>query len=76
MVPRKRRRKPIRFRQISFKFTEGQKAALERYCRAHNLTPIRFIKSLVLDRVERFRPEALPPSYVTPNQLDLFEKGE
>ena len=74
MSPKKRKRKPIRFRQISFKLTEGQKAALDRYCRTYQTTPIRFIKALVNSHVERYRPDAPPPSYVTENQLELFDE--
>jgi hypothetical protein len=76
MSPKKRKRKPIRYRQISFKLTEGQKAALDRYCRAYQTTPIRFIKALVNGYVERYRPESPPPSFVTENQLELFEPEE
>lgn len=74
MAPRKRKRKPIKFRQISFKLTEGQKAALDRFCRANQTTPIRFIKALVNNRVERYRPGDSPPNFVTENQLELFEE--
>ena len=73
MAARKPPRRPIRFKSVSFKLTEGQKAALMRYCRAHKTTPIRFIKSLVMHEVERYRPDSQPPSFVTPNQLDLFD---
>lgn len=76
MARRKRRRKPIRFRQITFKLTEGQKAALDRYCKAYQTTPVRFIKALVNSHVDRYRPESPPPSFVTENQLELFEPEE
>ncbi len=71
MAPKKR--KPIKYRQVSFKLTEGQKAALDRFCRTKNTTPVRFIKALVNNHVERYRPENAPPSYVTENQLELFD---
>lgn len=70
------RRKPVKYRQMGFKLTDGQKKALEHYCRVHKVTPIRFIKSLVNNHVARYRPEDPPPSYVTENQLDLFDGGE
>lgn len=73
MAPRKRKRKPIRFKQVSFKLTVGQKAALDRFCRIHKTTPIRFIKKLVNRQVERYRPESIPPSFVSEKQLELFE---
>ncbi len=70
---RKAKRKKIRYRKISFKFTDGQKKALERYCLINDTTPVRFIKSLVNKRVERYRNSDHEPSYVTENQLTLFE---
>ncbi len=73
MAPKKSKRKPIKYRQVSLKLTEGQKAALDRYCRTYNTTPVRFIKALVNNHVERYRPEHAPPSYVTENQLELFD---
>ena len=76
MARRKKRRKPVRFKPMSFKLTEGQKTALERFCKAHNTTPVRFIKQLIMQEVDRYRPETPPPSYVTENQLDLFPAEE
>lgn len=73
MALRKRKRKQIKYRQICFKLTTGQKAALDRYCRAYNTTPLRFIRSVVMEHVERYRPDNPPPSYVTRNQLELFD---
>lgn len=76
MAPKKRKRKPIRYRQVSFKLTEGQKAALDRFCRMNKTTPVRYIKWLVNTHVERYRPDMPPPSYATDNQLELFEETE
>ncbi len=72
----RKKRKGIRYRQLGFKLTEGQKKALDNYCRSNQLTPIRFIKSLVNEHVARYRPDPAPPSYATPNQLELFEAGK
>ena len=73
-VPRRRRkRKGIKYRQVNFKLTESQKKALDRYCKEHKVTPVRFMKALINNHVARYRPESVPPSYVTENQLDLFE---
>ncbi len=70
---RRAKRKKIRYRKIAFKLTDGQKKALERYCRIHSTTPVRFIKALVNNKVERYRNYDHEPSYVTENQLTLFE---
>ncbi len=67
-----RKRKVTKFRQISFKLTEYQKKALDRYCKTNKLTPVRFMKALINGHVERYRDQTRPPSYVTDNQLELF----
>jgi hypothetical protein len=68
-----RKRKAIKFRQVSFKLTEYQKKALDRYCKSNKMTPVRFMKALINGHVERYREQAPPQSYVTDNQLELFE---
>ncbi len=72
---RKKKPKPIKYKEVSFKLTVGQKKALERYCRDHQLTPVRFMKALVNGHVARYRDKAPPPSYVTENQLKLFDQS-
>lgn len=72
MAPKRKKRKPIKFRQVSFKLTDGQKAALDKFCVTHHTTPVRYIKWLVNSQVEKYRPELPPPSFVTENQLELF----
>ena len=71
-----RKRKVTKFRQISFKLTEYQKKALDRYCKTNKMTPVRFMKSLINRHVERYRDQARPISYVTDNQLQLFESDD
>ncbi|MDR4987917.1 MAG: hypothetical protein RG741_03645 [Bacteroidales bacterium] len=68
----RRKKNVIRYRQIVFKLTEGQKKALDSYCKMYNLTPVRFMKALINGHVARYKPGAPPPSYVTENQLELF----
>ncbi len=72
----RRKRKVIKFRQISFKLTEYQKKALDRYCKTNKLTPVRFMKALINEHVERFRDQVRTPSYVTENQLELFDSDD
>ncbi len=68
----KKKRKPIRFREVTFKLTDYQKKALDRFCKTQKLTPVRFMKALINSHVARYKDEARPPSYVTENQLELF----
>ena len=67
------KRKKVKYRKMAFKFTESQRKAIEHYCRIHRTTPVRFIKELVNKRVEPYRDNDYEPSYVTENQLTLFE---
>ena len=71
---RKRKRKKVKYRKIGFKFTDAQKKALDRYCSTNNTTPVRFIKSLVNKKTERYRDSDYEPSFVTENQLKLFDE--
>ncbi len=70
----KRKKKGIQYKKVGFKLTVGQKKALERFCKMNKLTPVRFMKSLVNNYVARYREEPHPPSYVTKNQLKLFDQ--
>jgi len=69
---KKPKHKKVKFRKMSFKLTEMQYRALEVYCRRYKTTPIRFLKSLVNNQVDRYKQELPPPSVVTENQLKLF----
>ncbi len=75
--PRKKaKRKKIKYRKMAFKLTKGQKEALERLCRSQKTTPVRFLKAMVNKHVERYRKDGYPQSYVTENQLGLFDELE
>jgi hypothetical protein len=73
---RRKKRKKVKFRQLSFKLTEQQYKALRIYCRRNKLTPIRYLKKLINHQIERFKNDLPPEHLVTPNQLELFpEEG-
>ncbi len=71
---KKRKRKKVKYRKVAFKFTDAQRKALDRYCSTHNTTPVRFIKAVVNKKTERYRDSDYEPSYVTENQLKLFDE--
>ncbi len=74
---RKRKKKKVKYRKMTFKFTADQKKAIEKYCLINRTTPVRFIKSLVNKRVEKYRDMDIDESsYVTENQLTLFNIEE
>lgn len=70
---RKKPRRGAKYKDVHFKLTVGQKKALESYCRTNQCTPVRFMKSLINSHVERYRDDPAPMSYVTRNQLKLFD---
>ncbi len=69
---KRKKRKKVRFRQLSFKLTEQQYKALKIYCRRNKITPIRYLKRLINHQIERFKNDLPAESFVTPNQLELF----
>lgn len=70
---RKKKRRPIRYKVVTFKLTARQKKSLEVYCKVRKTTPIKLIKKSIAHYLS-LKPEDRPPDYVTANQLDLFEE--
>lgn len=66
------KRKKVKYRKMSFKLTEVQYQALLIYCGRQKATPVRYLKALVNQQVERYKQELPPVSLVSPNQLTLF----
>jgi len=70
---KKSKKKKVRYKKIVFKITDGQKEALEVLCKRQNTTPVRYLKSVIRKQTSRYRANAQPISYVTENQLQLFD---
>ncbi len=70
------RKKKAKYKKISFKITDAQKEALEILCKRQKTTPVRFLKSVIKKQTARYRSAPQPISYVTENQLQLFEVEE
>lgn len=68
----KKKRKVVKFKPITFKLSARQKRSLDKNCRARHTTPIKLIKKSI-DNFLSLRVEEKPVSYVSPNQLNLFE---
>jgi hypothetical protein len=66
-------KKKVKFRKVTFKITEGQKKALEIMCKRQKTTPIRYLKSIITHQTARYKSSPEPVSYVTENQLQLFD---
>ena len=71
-----RRRKKIRYKNLSFKLSADEYAQLIRYCRKHKLTPNKLIKKSLRIYVKQIGP--LTDPVITPvskNQLTIFDLG-
>jgi len=68
---RKKKRKPIKYKTVSFKLSARQKKSLDAYCTVRSTTPIKLIKRSIQHFLS-LNPEDPPPDYTTANQLDLF----
>lgn len=78
LIPEKKKakRKKVKYKKITFKVTAFQKEALEKYCKRHKTTPIRYLKSIVNRQAVKYRNELPTVNYVSENQLQLFEIEE
>ncbi len=68
----KSKRKRVKYRKMAFKLTEVQYRALLIYCHRQKTTPVRYLKFLVNQQVERYKTELPSASVVSENQLKLF----
>lgn len=71
---RKKSRKKVRYRKITFKLTTKQKKSLENYCNARKTTPTKLIKKSIKRYINGFDKSVPGELYVTENQLDLFDE--
>lgn len=77
MAARKKKRKKVKFREISFRLTAKQKKSLQNYCRARKTTPTKLIKKMIRPYISNYADDVPDEFYITENQLDLFsDNGE
>jgi hypothetical protein len=69
--PRKKRRKKVRYKEVSLKLTRRQERSLVNYCNARRTTPNKLIKKMIR-RFLNYSKAAPEESFATANQLDLF----
>lgn len=72
-VRRKKKKRPTRYKAITFKLTVRQKKSLDVNCKVRKITPLKLIKKSIQHYLS-LKPEDRPPDYVTANQLDLFDE--
>lgn len=68
----RKRRKKVRYHTVKLKLSAAQKESLDIYCKARRTTRNKLIKK-ALRKYFGFTKEMPEESYVTANQLDLFE---
>ena len=69
---RKKRRKKVRYKEVSLKLSKNQQRSLVNYCTARRTTPNKLIKKMIRRFITNYSKEVPEESYVTANQLDLF----
>jgi hypothetical protein len=68
-----KKKKKLRYKRITFMITDIQQEALEVICKRQNTTPVRYLKSVIKKQTARYKSIPQPVSYVTENQLQLFD---
>ena len=74
---RKKKRKKVKYREITFRLSAQQKKSLINYCHARKTTPTKLIKKMIRPYISNYANEVPEEYYITENQLDLFvDNGE
>jgi len=73
---KKKKKRSIVFKEITFKLTTRQKKSLEAYCKERKIGLIRMIKKSIVNYLNRPDDAVNTLDYVSPNQLDLFIEAE
>lgn len=77
MAARKKKRKKIKYREVSFRLSAKQKKSLQNYCRARKTTPTKLIKKMIRPYISQYADSVPDEYYITEKQLDLFsDNGE
>ncbi|MDL2227906.1 hypothetical protein LJC25_02375 [Bacteroidales bacterium OttesenSCG-928-K03] len=72
-MKRKKRKKRKPYKVISFKLSTRQYKSLQNYCKYRNTTPIKVIKKSIAKYIECYSDIPAEISYVTDNQINLFD---
>jgi hypothetical protein len=68
----KKRRKKVKYREISLKLSKKQQRSLDNYCKARRTTRTKLIKKMIRPFLSYYSKEIPADLHVTANQLDLF----
>lgn len=70
-----KKRRKVRYKVVKLKLSAKQQESLDFYCQARKTTPNKLIKKMIKPFF-KFKKELPEESYVTANQLDLFDAPE
>jgi hypothetical protein len=71
-IPTKKKRKPVRYKTISFTVTARQKKSLVNFCRSRKTTPARVIKKALGPLLQNYHDLKINGTSEKANQLQLF----
>ncbi len=74
MAGRKKNRKKIKYRKITFKLSDKQFRSLSNYASARKTTRTKLIKKMVRSFLSGYDGEVPENIEATPNQLDMFNE--
>lgn len=72
----KKRRKKVKYKEVSLKISKNQQRSLDNYCKARKTTPNKLIKKMIGRFLTNYSKTLPEESFVTANQLDLFEEEQ
>jgi hypothetical protein len=70
---KRKRRKKVRYHALKLKLTSTQRKSLMNYCQARRTTPTKLIKKMIRPALKNYSRQVPEKTYITENQLDLFE---
>ncbi|MBI9039612.1 MAG: hypothetical protein JEY97_15895 [Bacteroidales bacterium] len=73
---KKKKKKAIKYKSISFKLSSTQKKSLENYCKARKTTPTKLMKKLLKPFLQNYSEKVPEEYHVSERQLEMFSDNE
>jgi hypothetical protein len=70
----KKKRKPIRYKNLTITLTARQKRSLERFAKSRRTTPLKLIKKAIRPLLENYADLEVNVNKEKVDQLNLFER--
>ncbi|HNW90114.1 MAG TPA: hypothetical protein PKN48_10660 [Bacteroidales bacterium] len=75
-IPKKKRKRKIKYKKFEFKLSEKQKKLIDKFCHAKKVSPNKMIKTAIRDYISKFADSLPEEDYISENQLKLFDVEE